>query len=448
MLKSSINAIPFRRFSVSSRVLKATPTYLIDPCCNPSNPLVIERAAITEAADGIEGFIKHTLCQRSHPLSDLTDINVYLKMEQTQTTGSFKERGARWALMNLTESERKKGVYAASAGNHAQALCMHGKQLGIPVTVVMPRHAPIKKIAHCKKLGGNVIVQGKNLSESRLIALGKSLDEGGKYINGYDHKDVIAGAGTVGLEIIEQVPDVDAVVLPAGGGGLVAGVATAIKGLRPDVKIISVEADRCPSFKNALQVGHPIETSVLPTLADGLAVPVIGVNAFATAKDKVDDAIVVDEKAIGLAILRLVELEKIVIEGAGACGVGALLLGKLNQFKGKKVVTVLSGGNIDTTQLGRVMERGMAWDNRLVRFKVNVSDRPGGISELTNIIAENGASIKDIFLERSWTRSDVFTVRVKIVAETRDIDHARELNYALQKRYAQDCLFHLFPEIS
>ncbi|CAJ0948874.1 unnamed protein product, partial [Mesorhabditis belari] len=238
---------------------------------------------------------------------------------------------------------------------------------------------------------------GKNLSESRLIALGKSLDEGGKYINGYDHKDVIAGAGTVGLEIIEQVPDVDAVVLPAGGGGLVAGVATAIKGLRSDVKIISVEADRCPSFKNALQVGHPIETSVLPTLADGLAVSVSGVNAFATAKDKVDDGIVVDEKAIGLAILRLVELEKIVIEGAGACGVGALLLGKLNQFKGKKL-TVLGGGNIDTTQLGRVMERGMVWDNRLVRFKVNVSDRPGGISELTNIIAENGASIEDIFL--------------------------------------------------
>ncbi|CAJ0948894.1 unnamed protein product, partial [Mesorhabditis belari] len=305
-------------------------------------------------------------------------------------------------------------VYAASAGNHAQALCMHGKQLGIPVTVVMPRHAPIKKIAHRKKLGGNVIVQGKNLSESRLIALGKSLDEGGKYINGYDHKDVIAGAGTVGLEIIEQFPDVDAVVLPAGGGGLVAGVATAIKGLRSDVKIISVEADRCPSFKNALQVGHPIETSVLPTLADGLAVSVIGVNAFATAKDKVDDAIVVDEKAIGLAILRLVELEKIVIEGAGACGVGALLLGKLNQFKGKKVVTVLSGGNSDT------IGTRMAWDNRLVHFKVNVSDRPGGISELTNIIAENGASIKDIFLERSWTRSDVFTVRVKIVAETRN----------------------------
>ncbi|CAJ0954615.1 unnamed protein product, partial [Mesorhabditis belari] len=312
-----------------------------------------------------------------------------------------------------------------------------------PVVYIMDEYeqitgnaAQILEEEETQEVGGNVIVQGKNLSESRLIALGKSLDEGGKYINGYDHKDVIAGAGTVGLEIIEQFPDVNAVVLPAGGGGLVAGVATAIKGLRPDVKIISVEADRCPSFKNALQVGHPIETSVLPTLADGLAVPVIGVNAFATAKDKVDDAIVVDEKAIGLAILRLVELEKIVIEGAGACGVGALLLGKLNQFKGKKVVTVLSGGNIDTTQLGRVMERGMAWDNRLVRFKVNVSDRPGGISELTNIIAENGASIKDIFLERSWSRSDVFTVRVKIVAETRDIDHPRELDYAVQKRYA------------
>ncbi|CAJ0585997.1 unnamed protein product, partial [Mesorhabditis spiculigera] len=185
----------------------------------------------------------------------------------------------------------------------------------------------------------------------------------------------------------------------------------------------------------------------MPTLADGLAVPLIGFNAFATALGKIDESIVVDEKTIGLAILRLVEMEKIVVEGAGACGVGALLSGRLDKYKGKKVVVVLSGGNIDTTQLGRVMERGMAWDNRLVRFKVSVSDRPWGIAELTELVAKEGGSIKDIFLERSWTRSDVFTVRTKVVAETRDSKHARRLEQALRLRYADDCIFHLFPTV-
>ncbi|CAJ0586227.1 unnamed protein product, partial [Mesorhabditis spiculigera] len=225
------------------------PAELIDPCCDPAKPIVVGMSQITEAAYGIRGAVEKTLCRYSRALSHATGIEVYLKMEQTQTTGSFKERGARWALMNLTADEKKKGVYAASAGNHAQALCIHGNKLGIPITVVMPRHAPIKKIAQCQQLGGNIIVKGKDISESRHVALTQSLEAGGKYINGYDHEHVIAGAGTVGLEILDQVPDVSAVLASVGGGGMIAGVATAIKNLRPQVDVISIEADSCPSFK-------------------------------------------------------------------------------------------------------------------------------------------------------------------------------------------------------
>jgi threonine dehydratase len=256
-----------------------------------------------------------------------------------------------------------------------------------------------------------------------------------KYINGFDYPDVVSGQGTIGLEILEEMPDVDAILVPVGGGGLIAGIALAVKTLKPQVQVIGIESETCPSFQNALKDLH-IEVHPEVSIADGLAVPTAGCNAAYMAKTYVDDVITVCEESIALAILRLLEMEKAVVEGAGAVGLAALISGKLPQLKGKKVVNILTGGNIDTTILGRTIERGLAVDGRLIKFDVVVSDRPGGIAELTALISKAGASIKDIFHERAWLAANVFSVRVRVVAETRDRAHVKELHETLKSKYS------------
>jgi len=256
------------------------------------------------------------------------------------------------------------------------------------------------------------------------------------YINGYDHPNILAGQGTVGLEVVDQVPDLDAVLIPVGGGGLLAGAALAIKSLKPHVKVYGVESERSPGFTESLKAGKPVVTPVKPTLADGLAVPLIGVNSFATAAPLVDKMLIVNEEYIALAILRLIELEKSVVEGAGAVGLAAVLQNLVPELEGKKVVILCCGGNIDTTVLGRCLERGLAADGRLSRFVVTVPDRPGGIAELTRTIASIGVSLKDIFHERAWLKSDVFNAQVKCIVETRDQEHTDELERLLRKNYA------------
>jgi len=236
------------------------------------------------------------------------------------------------------------------------------------------------------------------------------------------------------LEIFEQVADADAVVVPVGGGGLIAGIATAIKALSPNTKIIGVESEKCPSFTKALEVGQPVPTRIEPTLADGLAVPMVGYNAFVTTVPLIDKMVVVKEEWIALAILRLVEQEKIVVEGAGAAGLAAILAGHLNEYANKKIVLLLCGGNIDTTTFGRCLERGLASEGRLLRFNVTVSDRPGGIAELCRLLALTGVSIKDIMHERAWLK-DIYSVEVKVVCETRDWEHSEELRKVLLSNY-------------
>ncbi|ROT85656.1 hypothetical protein C7M84_009725 [Penaeus vannamei] len=281
-------------------------------------------------------------------ISSITDIEIYFKKEFNQFTGSFKERGARYTLLMLNESQRKKGVIAASAGNHALALSYHGQDLGIPVTVVMPLVAPIMKVQACRQYGANIIVKGSDIGECREIALKMAKEQDLLY----DHPHILAGQGTMGLEIVEQVPNIDAVVIPVGGGGLIAGVALAVKALHPHVQVIGVEAERCASFSAALKAGHPVYVKAESTLADGLAVPKVGVNAYATAAPLVDKVVTVREEWIAISILRLVEHEKAVVEGAGATALAAVLAGELPELKGKRVVIPLCGGNIDTTILG------------------------------------------------------------------------------------------------
>ncbi|XP_023338586.1 uncharacterized protein LOC111709202 [Eurytemora carolleeae] len=337
----------------------------------------------------------------------------------------------------LSKEQKKIGVIAASAGNHAQALAYHGGQLNIPVTVVMPIVAPIMKVENCKRYGASVVIHGSDLGESKSHALRLAKKYGFLYINGYDHPQILAGQGTMGLEILDQVPELDAVVVPIGGGGLIAGAALAIKTMKPEVLIIGVEPENCTSFSTAMKAGKPVATMTSPSLADGLTVPTVGVNAFATGAPLIDKIVTVSEAWIAIAILRLIENEKAVVEGAGATGLAAILAGLLPELKGKKVVLPICGGNIDTTLLGRCLERGLAADGRLVTFNVTVSDRPGGIAELTRVISNLGVSVKDIVHERAWVRQNAFAVGVRILAETRNRKHSRELFKILRESYEE-----------
>ena len=304
--------------------------------------------------------------------------------------------------------------------SHALALAYHGRQLNIPVTVIMPVIAPLTKVQNCKDLGATVVSHGAHIGEAREFAVKIGDERGLTYINGFDHPHIIAGAGTMGCEIVEQVPDVDAVIIPVGGAGLIAGAALAIKTLRPSVTVIGAEPVNCPSLTGALQEGRPVTVPATSTLADGLLVPRVGTNAFALAAKHVDKVVLVKERFIALAMLRLLEMEKAVVEGGGATGLAAMLQGLLPELKDKTVVVPLCGGNVDVPVLGRVIERGLAADGRLVRFEAIVSDRPGGIAALTRVLADSGASIKDIFHERAWVESDIAVVRVKVVVETAD----------------------------
>ena len=361
-------------------------------------------------------------------------MGVFCKLDNLQRTGSFKERGARNALAQLSPDQQKRGVIAASAGNHAQALAYQGSLLGIPATVVMPKFAPLIKVSTCQQLGANVVLHGTDFGEAKARAHEIAQEKGLAYIDGYDDPAIIAGQGIMGLEIIEQIPNLDAVVIPVGGAGLLAGVSLAIKTLRPDVKIVAVEAENVASFSAALEAGKPTKITMHPTLADGLAIPQVGTNAFQIARPLVDFVITVTEKEIALAILRLVELEKNVVEGAAATPLAACMSGKIKQLAGKRVVLLICGGNIDPNVLSRVIESGLVADGRLGRFTAVISDRPGGLAELAAQIASTGASIKQVVHDRAFASPDVSAVNVLCTVETRNHQHLAQLRALLKSR--------------
>lgn len=390
-------------------------------------------ADIRAARRRIAGGVIVTPCAESIPLSEAVGAHVFCKLDNFQRTGSFKERGARNALLRLSPAARRRGVVAASAGNHALGLAYHGKLLGVPVTVVMPDYAPLIKITTCQRLGANVMVHGRDFIAARAQADALATERGYTYIHGFDAPDIIAGQGTMGLEILDQVRDVDAVVCPIGGGGLIAGLALAIKSVRPKVRVIGVESTATGNFAAALRAGHPVVRPRRPTLADGLATLTVGANAFALARRRVDEVVSVTEDDIALAILRMVELEKTVVEGAAATPLAAMMAGRLPRLRGKKVVLVVCGGNIDPAILSRVIEKGLVHDGRLTRFTAVISDRPGGLAKLAGVIAASGASIKDITHDRAFSGPDVSAVHAVCTVETRDRNHVRELHRALRK---------------
>ncbi len=390
-------------------------------------------ADIEAARARIAGGIYESPCVESIPLSQLTGAHVWCKLDYLQRTGSFKERGARNALLRLTDAQRHAGVIAASAGNHAQGVAYHGGLLGIPVTVVMPRFAALIKVTNCRQLGARVILHGADVAEARVHAGEIAARDGLAFIHPFDDPDVIAGQGTLALEILEQTPDLDAIVVPVGGGGLLAGVGTVVKAKAPRVRVIGVEPERAACLTAALAAGVPVTVPLAPTLADGLAVSLLGGLPFEALRRVVDTVVTVDEASIALAILRLIELEKSVVEGAGAAPLAAFLAGKLADLADQRVVLVLAGGNIDLTMLDRVIEVGLVADGRLTRFVVSIADRPGGLARLAEVIASTGASIKEIVHDRAFSGPDLSAVRVVCVVETTGPAHVAHLHAALAK---------------
>lgn len=388
---------------------------------------------IRAAQRRIAGGVTFTPCPASIPLSEITGARIFCKLDNFQRTGSFKERGARNALLRLSAARKKHGVIAASAGNHALGLAYHGRLLGVPVTVVMPDYAPLIKITTCQRLGARVLVRGRDFTEARAQADALAAAENLTYIHGFDAPDIIAGQGTLGLEILQQAPDADAIICPIGGGGLIAGLSVAVKSLRPKVKVFGVESVSTGNFAAALRAGRPVTVPRHPTLADGLATLTVGGAAFALARRRVNGVAAVGEDWIALAILRMVELEKTVVEGAGAAPLAAMMAGKFPGLRGKKVVLVVGGGNIDPAILSRVIEQGLVHDGRLTRFTAVISDRPGGLAGLARVIADSGASVKDIAHDRAFSGPDVSAVRAVCTVETRDRAHIAALRRALKK---------------
>jgi threonine dehydratase len=385
---------------------------------------------IRAASVRIRDAIYRSPCPYSLALSRVCNAEVFCKFDHLQMTGSFKERGARNKLLRLGEAERARGVIAVSAGNHALGLAYHGQLLRTAVTVVMPKWAPLVKIANCRGFGAEIIMHGETYDDALTQAQRLAGERGLTFISGFDDPDIIAGQGTLGLEILADVPNADVVIVPVGGGGLIAGVGVAMKALKPALRVIGVESAMAPTLHDSLKLGRPTRIATRPTLADGLAVAKVGDLCFALARRVVDEVVLVDEAQIACAILRLLELEKTVVEGAAAVTLAAAMGGGLD-LAGKRVVLVLSGGNIDVTVIARVIERGLAADGRLCRVVVQISERPGSLARLLALLADTGASVKEVAHDRNFGPADVAQVSVAVVMETRDRQHITAIHAAL-----------------
>jgi len=364
--------------------------------------------------------------------SDLLACSLWLKFETRQRTGSFKDRGALNKLLQLSDEERGRGIVTASAGNHAQAVAHHATRLGIPATIVMPVGIPLVKSANTRRFGGRVILYGETVSEA-LAEAHRMVDQDGlTMVHPFDDLAVIAGQGTIGLELVEQVADLTHVVVPIGGGGIISGIAVAVKALKPSLRVIGVEAAAVPAASRARQLGEVTHIENAETIADGIAVQQIGDLAFPLIEEYVDDIVVVEEEEIASAILLLLERERTVVEGAGATPLAALVSGRIPLGADDVVAAVLCGGNIDVNIIARIIERGLVADGRIARLMVTVRDRPGSLAALSKIVAGLGANVLEIRHRRAFADITVGDVQVVMHLETRGREHVREIISALE----------------
>jgi len=378
---------------------------------------VIGIAEIEAARARIRDAIYCSPCPASETLGELTGTRCHVKLENLQMTGSFKERGALAKLSLLDPAERGRGVIAASAGNHGLAVAYHAQRLGIATTILMPEWAPLIKVTSCRRHGAEVVLAGQDYDEAYAEARRREAATGAVFVHPFDDPAVIAGQGTIGLELLEQVADLDAVVVPVGGGGLIGGIALAVKTRAPRVEVIGVQAAALPAMRAALEGGGPTALDPAPTIADGIAVRRVGALTYELVRRYVDEVVVADEGEIANAILLLLEIEKTVVEGAAATTLAAVLNKKV-ALAGKRVVLVLSGGNIDVNIVSRVIEKGLVKDGRLVRLAVLLVDRPGALARLTAVVGAQRANILDIGHNRAFTAARIGETEVVLTLET------------------------------
>jgi threonine dehydratase len=381
----------------------------------------------------IEGKVRRTPCVDSPALSELTQAQVRLKLENLQFTGSFKERGACNRLEQMPASERARGVITASAGNHAQAVARHGARLGVSVTVVMPEATPLVKVTATRRFGAQVILNGTNYDEAAGLAASLGAERGLVYVHPFEDPSVIAGQGTVGLELLQDAPDLDAIIVPIGGGGLIAGVACAVKETNPQIRVLGVEARRFPSMKYALDSIAPPSLPGGKTIADGIAVRRVGELTRELTREYVDEIALVDEAEIAQAVLLLLEREKTVVEGAGAVGVAALLHRRFADLTGKRVAVVLSGGNIDVNLISRIIEHGLVQTGRLSRIVVTVPDVSGVLAELTRVVADTRANVLELNHDRAFSGAELGETLIELVLETHGFEHITEVGERLSR---------------
>jgi threonine dehydratase len=391
---------------------------------------MIQLSDIQTALGRIRNDIRISPCTHSETFSALTQNEIFLKLDNQQRTGAFKERGALNKLLTLTNDERSRGVIAASAGNHAQGVAYHAGKHGIRARIFMPLPTPLTKVSSTKAYGAEVVLHGTNYDEAFEKALENGCEDRLTFIHAFDDDAVIAGQGSLGLEILQQHPDIEAIVAPIGGGGLIGGIACAVKETKPSVKVFGVQPARIASMKAAISQGKPVTLDSAKTIADGIAVRRAGERTFPLVQKYVDEIVTVEEEEIANAILLLLEREKTLAEGAGAAAIAAVLNRKL-PLKGKRVAVLVCGGNIDVTLLSRIIERGLVKDGRLVRLRVHLPDYPGALHRLTGILADHRANIVETAYDRAYHGVNLGDTAIDITMETRGPEHIAELIAAL-----------------
>ena len=390
-------------------------------------------ADIQAARDRIQSGIVVTPCVAALAFNDVVPCRFHLKLENLQRTGSFKDRGALNRLLDLSNEQKEHGVVTASAGNHAQAVAYHCGRLGIPAAVVMPEATPLIKISNTRRYGAQITLAGATLSDSMVEAKRVELEEHYTMVHPFDDDRVIAGQGTVALELLEQVPELTLVVVPIGGGGLISGIATALKELRPRIRVIGVEAAAAASALASHQAGHVVHIETAETIADGIAVKRIGDRTFPIIEQYVDDIVTVTEEQIAAAIHLLIERQKLVAEGAGAVTLAALLAGKIRVQAADVAALVVSGGNVDVNIIQRLIDRGLVREGRMAHLMVKMRDRPGSLARLTRMVAETGANVMEIGHRRAFADIKVGEVEIVMHLETRGREHVVEIIRLLEE---------------
>ena len=387
---------------------------------------------VLDARERVRGVARHTPLEYSFAFSDMTGADVYLKLENFQRTGAFKIRGAINRIETLSDEAKEAGVVTASAGNHAQGVALAATRAGVDSKIVMPEHAPVSKVKATERYGGEAVLYGQDYSDAQAEAHRIEREEGRTYVHAFDDELVMAGQGTIGLEIVEDCPDVETVIVPIGGGGLISGIATAVKAHDPDIRVIGVQAEGASSAAESLRKGEIYERDSVETIADGIATRRIGDRTFEVIKERVDEVVTVDDESIAIALTYLLEREKALAEGAGAISLAALLSGAIEYEEGEVIVPALCGGNIDLNMLTTVVMRGLVATGRYLRFRTILKDQPGALVELGTIIADNRANITAFHHDRTSRDVAMNDARVELEVETRGPEHVDELLSSLR----------------